>query len=158
MKRTRKNNNNLTYQSVWLSSTMSKIFCFVVSFIRSFNCPATPATLDVTDSRTEDVMDVARERNDETDFVGDVGADVILDLDVNGSDLGGSVVDEVTFASDAGIADVGLPPLETLGDAVDLMDDVILDPPALVDADGEVPGASSSFSLERSPCENLLLR
>lgn len=148
---------------------MRMIFCLTDSLILSFNCPATPATLDVTDSRTEDVIEVARERNDETDFVGDVGADVIFDLDVNGSDLGGSVVaDGVTFASEiveGGTADVGLPleaPPGAVDAVVDLMDDVILDPKlAVVDADdvdAEVSGASSSFSPVRSPCENLLLR
>lgn len=129
---------------------MRRIFCFVVSLIRSFNCPATPATLEVTESRTDDVIDVARDRNDETDFVGEVGADVILDFDVNGSDLGGSVLDETTFASDTGVADVGLP-LATF-DTVDRIEDVTLDA-ILGDALEALTlfDASSSFSPERSP-------
>ena len=137
---------------------MSRIFCLVVSLIRSFSWPATPATFDVTDSRTDEVMEVARERNDDTDFDGEVGADVILDFDVNGSDLGGSVLDEITFASDTGVADVGLP--AATFETVDRMEDATLDV-MLAEAALEgstFPDVSSSFSPERSPWENRLFR
>lgn len=111
----------------------SRILCFVGSFIRSFNWPATSATFDVTD----EVIDVARERNEETPFVGEEGADVTLDLDAKaGSDLGGSAdVPATGSPGRGGVADVGRP---GGGDAFALL--------------------SSSSSPDRSPCENLLFR
>lgn len=65
----------------------SRTRCFAGSLIRSFSWPATSATLEVT----EEVIDVALDKNEDTPFVGEDGADVTLDLDANaGSDLGGS--------------------------------------------------------------------
>lgn len=105
----------------------------------------------MTESRTDEVIEVARERKDDTDFDGDVGADVILDFDVNGSDLGGSVLDEITFASDTGVAEVGLPAVTF--DTVDRIFDVTLDVMLLgvLEVSPIFPDVSSSFSPERSP-------
>ena len=101
------------------------------SLMRSFSWPATSATFDVTD----EVIDVARERNEETPFVGDEGADVTLDLDAKaGSDLGGSEELPATESPGrGGVADVGRPGR----------------PFGLV---------SSSSSPDRSPCEKRLFR
>lgn len=104
----------------------SRILCLPGSFIRSFSWPATSATFDVT----EEVIEVARERNEETPFVGEDGADVTFDLDANaGRVFGGSAAGS---PARGGVADVGRP-----------------------EPDGE---STSSSSPDRSPCENRLFR
>lgn len=123
-----------------------------MSLILSLSCPAAVVTFEVT-SLTEEVMDVALDKKDDTPevavvdegavLVGDVGADVTLVLLVPVAEE--PVVEEATplleGSVDGGTAEVGLPgkvgpPPVTLGD----------EGPA-----APVKSSSPSCSPERSP-------
>ena len=82
-------------------------------------------------------MDVARDRKEETPLVGEVGADVTLDLEAKaGKERGGSAA-AAWSPGRGGVADVGRP-----GGAVPL----------------EAAASLSSSSPDRSPCEKRLFR